>query len=97
MAADLRKDAPYCGYETYDFDVPVREEADAYARYVIRLAEMRESMKIVAQCLERLEEPGPVMVEDPKVAWPAKLKVWTTGSATTPRTCATSWRSRWRR
>ena len=59
VAADLRKDAPYCGYETYDFDVPVRTEADAYARYVIRLAEMRESMKIVAQCLDRLEEPGP--------------------------------------
>jgi NADH-quinone oxidoreductase subunit D len=37
--------------------------------------EMRESMKIVAQCMERLEEPGPVMIEDPKVAWPAKLSV----------------------
>ncbi len=75
VPADLRKDAPYSGYETYEFDVPVRTEADAYARYVIRLAEMRESLKIAAQCMERLEEPGPVMVEDPKVAWPAKLKV----------------------
>jgi len=84
VAADLRKDAPYCGYETYDFDVPVREEADAYARYVIRLAEMRESMKIVAQCLARLEEPGPVMVEDPKVAWPAKLKVMDDGIGNDP-------------
>ena len=75
VAADLRKDAPYSGYETYDFEVPVRSEADAYARYAVRLDEMRESMKIVAQCMERLEEPGPVMIEDPKVAWPAKLSV----------------------
>jgi NADH-quinone oxidoreductase subunit D len=72
---DLRKDEPYSGYETYDFDVPVRTEADAYSRYVIRIAEMRESMKIVEQALERLAEPGPVMVEDPKVGWPAKLSV----------------------
>jgi len=75
VPADLRKDAPYSGYETYDFDVPVRREADAYARYAVRLDEMRESMKIVAQCMDRLREPGPVMIEDPKVAWPAKLSV----------------------
>jgi NADH-quinone oxidoreductase subunit D len=84
VAADLRKDVPYSGYETYDFDVPVREEADAYARYLIRLAEMRESMKIIAQCLDRLQEPGPVMVEDPKVAWPAKLKVMDDGIGNDP-------------
>jgi NADH-quinone oxidoreductase subunit D len=72
---DLRKDEPYIGYETYDFDVPVRTEADAYSRYVIRIEEMRESLKIVEQALERLAEPGPVMVEDPKVGWPAKLSV----------------------
>ena len=64
---DLRKDEPYCGYETYEFDVPTRTEADAYARYRIRLEEMRESMRIIEQCLDRLQEPGPVMVEDPKV------------------------------
>jgi NADH-quinone oxidoreductase subunit D len=72
---DLRKDEPYSGYETYDFDVPVRTEADAYARYVIRIAEMRESLRIIEQALERLAEPGPVMVEDPKVGWPVKLSV----------------------
>jgi NADH-quinone oxidoreductase subunit D len=66
---------PYSGYETYDFDVPVRTEADAYARYAIRLDEIRESMRIVQQCVERLEEPGPVMVDDPKVGWPAHLEV----------------------
>jgi len=75
VAADLRKDMPYSGYETYDFDVSVRTEADAYARYAIRLDEMRESMRIVEQCVERLEEPGPVMVDDPKVGWPAHLEV----------------------
>jgi NADH-quinone oxidoreductase subunit D len=84
VAADLRKDMPYCGYETYDFEVPVRTEADAYARYEVRLAEMRESMKIVRQCVDRLEEPGPVMIEDPKVGWPAKLSVGPDGIGNDP-------------
>jgi NADH-quinone oxidoreductase subunit D len=75
MPVDLRKDEPYSGYETYDFDVPVRTEADSYARYLVRIAEMRESLRIVEQALERLREPGPVMVEDPKVGWPVKLSV----------------------
>jgi NADH-quinone oxidoreductase subunit D len=75
VPVDLRKDEPYSGYETYDFDVPVSTDADAYARYLLRLAEMRESLRIVEQALERLAEPGPVMVEDPKVGWPVKLSV----------------------
>jgi NADH-quinone oxidoreductase subunit D len=75
VPVDLRKDEPYSGYETYDFDVPVSTEADAYARYILRIAEMRESLRIVEQALERLAEPGPVMVEDPKVGWPVKLSV----------------------
>jgi NADH-quinone oxidoreductase subunit D len=72
---DLRKDEPHSGYETYDFEVPVSTEADAYARYLLRIAEMRESLRIVEQALDRLAEPGPVMVEDPKVGWPVKLSV----------------------
>ena len=75
VPVDLRKDEPYIGYETYDFDVPISTDADSYARYVLRIAEMRESLKIAEQALERLAEPGPVMVEDPKVGWPAKLSV----------------------
>ena len=75
VAVDLRKDEPYSGYETYDFEVPVRTEADSYARYLVRIAEMRESLRIAEQALARLEEPGPVMVEDPKVGWPVKLSV----------------------
>ena len=84
LAADVRKDAPYSGYETYEFDVPTRAEGDSYARYTLRLDEMRESMRIVAQCVERLDEPGPVMVSDPKVAWPAKLSVGPDGIGNDP-------------
>jgi len=83
VPADVRKDEPYCGYETYDFEVPVGTGADAYTRYRLRIEEMRESMKIVRQCLDRLE-PGPVMVEDPKVAWPAKLSVGPDGIGNDP-------------
>ena len=76
VPVDLRKDEPYIGYETYEFDVPVSTEADSYARYRLRVDEMRESLKIVEQALDRLlAEAGPVMVEDPKVAWPARLSV----------------------
>ena len=82
--ADLRKDIPYCGYETYDFDVVTRTQGDAYARYEVRVAEMRESLKIARQCMERLSEPGPVMIEDPKVAWPAKLSVGPDGIGNDP-------------
>ncbi|HWC72010.1 MAG TPA: NADH dehydrogenase (quinone) subunit D [Actinomycetota bacterium] len=84
VAADVRRDEPYCGYETYDFEVPVGTGADAYTRYRLRIEEMRESMSIVRQCVERLGEPGPVMVDDPKVAWPAKLSVGPDGIGNDP-------------
>jgi NADH-quinone oxidoreductase subunit D len=71
---DLRKTLPYSGYETYDFDVPIRTDSDVFARYEVRVEEMRQSLRIVEQCLDRLE-PGPVMIEDPKLRWPAQLSV----------------------
>ncbi len=71
---DLRKVEPYCGYETYDFDVCVETSADAFGRYLVRVAEMGESLKIIEQCLDRLK-PGPIMVADKKVAWPAQLSL----------------------
>ena len=69
---DLRKSQPYCGYENYEFNVPTNTRQDAYGRFLIRIEEMKESMKIVEQCLDRLA-PGPVMVEDKKIAWPSQL------------------------
>ena len=81
---DLRKAQPYCGYETYDFDVHTADTSDCYGRYLIRVAEMHESVKIVAQCLDRLKKPGPVMIEDKKLAWPADLAVGPDGLGNSP-------------
>jgi len=51
---DLRKSQPYCGYETYDFEVPTADTCDSYGRFLIRLEEMRQSLRIIEQCLDRL-------------------------------------------
>ena len=76
-AWDLRKQQPYCGYETYDFDVPTWDTSDSYGRFRVRLQEMWESLKIVKQTVERLEatQGQPVMYDDPKLGWPADLAV----------------------
>ncbi|OLF11110.1 NADH dehydrogenase subunit D [Actinophytocola xinjiangensis] len=79
LAWDLRKIEPVCGYEDYDFEVPTTTEADAFARYLLRIEEMRQSLRIIKQCVRRLKEPGPVMVEDGKIAWPAKLSIGSDG------------------
>jgi NADH-quinone oxidoreductase subunit D len=71
---DLRKTEPYMGYETFDFEVPTDDRGDCWARFVVKVAEMWESLKIVEQVLDRIE-PGPVMVDDPKIGWPAKLSI----------------------
>lgn len=78
LPQDLRKTDPYCGYETYDFNVITKDTSDSYGRFLIRLEEMRESLKIVEQCLDRLK-PGPVMVEDKRIAWPAQLSIGSDG------------------
>ncbi len=74
---DVRKVFPYLGYETYDFAVPVRTEGDVYARYLVRVAEMRESMKICRQALERITPTGVFAIDDPRITPPAKDKVYT--------------------
>lgn len=78
LAWDLRKAMPYCGYENYEFDVPTSTDADCFARYLIRMQEMRESLKIIAQALDRLR-PGPVMIGDKKIAWPSQLALGADG------------------
>ncbi|MFE3255626.1 NADH dehydrogenase (quinone) subunit D [Nocardia sp. NPDC059229] len=80
---DLRKSQPYCGYENYEFDVQVDTGCDCYGRYLIRVNEMKESVKIVEQCLDKLR-PGPVMVEDKKIAWPADLQLGPDGLGNSP-------------
>jgi NADH-quinone oxidoreductase subunit D len=75
---DLRKSQPYCGYENYEFDVITENTCDAYGRFLIRLHELFESLKIVEQCLDKLQ-PGPVMIEDKKIAWPAQLALGSDG------------------
>ena len=80
---DLRKAQPYCGYETYDFDVITGDNCDCYDRFVIRVEEMNQSLRIVEQCLQRLE-PGPVMIEDKKLAWPADLELGPDGLGNSP-------------
>jgi NADH-quinone oxidoreductase subunit D len=74
---DLRKDEPYCGYEDYDFEVITRTDADNYSRLRIRVDEMYESVRIIEQCMEKLQRlgPGPVMVDDPKIKWPSQLSL----------------------
>ncbi len=80
LPLDMRKIQPYCGYETYDFDVPVRDKSDSYNRVMVRFDECYESIKIVTQVLDRLDAtPGPVMVADKKIAWPAQLSIGSDG------------------
>jgi NADH-quinone oxidoreductase subunit D len=82
---DMRKTEPYLGYETYDFDVPTDDGGDCWSRFVVKVAEMRESLRIVAQVLDRIEQtPGRVMVDDPKIAWPAQLSIGPDGMGNSP-------------
>ncbi|GAC1408886.1 MAG: NADH-quinone oxidoreductase subunit D [Actinomycetota bacterium] len=83
VAHDLRKSAPYSGYEQYEFNVAVEHGADCTSRYKVRVAEMRESVKIVRQALDSIPT-GPVMVDDPKIAWPAQLKLGADGLGNSP-------------
>jgi NADH-quinone oxidoreductase subunit D len=73
VAYDVRKDFPYLDYETYDFDVPVGTAGDVYDRYLVRMEEMRQSIRILEQALKRLPD-GPVNIDDPRIILPPKSK-----------------------
>ncbi len=71
IAWDLRKSQPYDSYEDFDFDIPVGKTGDCYARYLVRVAEMRESLKIMSQVLDKLPE-GPIKSDNKKVSPPKR-------------------------
>jgi NADH-quinone oxidoreductase subunit D len=73
---DVRKDRPYYDYETYDFDVPVGQHGDCYDRYLCRLEEMRQSLRILDQAIGRLPD-GPINVDDPRLILPGKTDAMT--------------------
>jgi len=74
---DVRKVFPYLGYETYDFTIPVQQHGDVYDRYLVRVAEMRESVKICRQALARITPRGDFDIKDYRIVPPPKDKVYT--------------------
>jgi NADH-quinone oxidoreductase subunit D len=80
---DVRKASPYGGYEEFEFDVPVRQAGDCYARFEVRLEEMRQSLRIVEQCLDVLPD-GSVKIDDPKLRFPGQLSVGPDGIGNDP-------------
>ncbi len=78
VAYDIRKLHPYLKYDEVDFEVPVGKNGDNLDRFLIRLAELRQSMRILEQCSKRMADDGPVNVDDPRVILPPKNDVYTT-------------------
>jgi NADH-quinone oxidoreductase subunit D len=76
-AYDVRKAFPYLGYETLDFSVPTRTDGDVYSRYLVRVAEMRESVRLCRQVLDRIAPAGPYAIDDPRITPPPKNRVYT--------------------
>jgi NADH-quinone oxidoreductase subunit D len=74
---DIRKYFPYLGYETYDFTVPIQTTGDVYGRYQVRVAEMRESLKLCRQALDRITPIGAFAIDDPRITPPPKDRVYT--------------------
>ena len=72
---DLRKTQPYCGYENYDFDVVTTDTCDVYGRFLIRMNELEQSLRIIEQACDKIDKlaGAPIMVADKKIAWPAQL------------------------
>jgi NADH-quinone oxidoreductase subunit D len=78
---DLRKTQPYCGYENYDFDVVTTDTCDVYGRFLIRMNELEQSLRIIEQACDKIDKlaGAPVMVADKKIAWPAQLAMGSDG------------------
>jgi NADH-quinone oxidoreductase subunit D len=79
---DVRKAHPYLKYGDVEFDVPVGTNGDCLDRYIVRLEEIKQSARIVEQCLERMPDTGPMDIDDPRVVLPPKDEVYTTIEAT---------------
>ncbi|MGQ9629116.1 MAG: NADH dehydrogenase (quinone) subunit D [bacterium] len=78
VARDLRKDEPYLVYDRVDFDIPVGAKGDCYDRYLVRVEEMRQSVRIIRQCLKQMPKDGPINVDpEIKVVLPPKDRVYT--------------------
>ena len=77
MAHDNRKLFPYSSYEEFDFDIPTRSDSDCYGRYMIRVAEIRESLKIVEQAMAKITDQGPIRTEAPGIIPPDREKMKT--------------------
>ena len=77
VAYDVRKFFPYSSYDEFEFDVPTRTEGDCYARYLCRVAEMRESLKIIRQAMEKIPPEGPIRSEAPGIVPPEREKMKT--------------------
>jgi NADH-quinone oxidoreductase subunit D len=80
VAFDLRKANPYCGYEQYEFDIPTQTDGDTYARYQVRIEEMRQSLRIVQQALDKLPS-GPVRSDNRKYVPPPRSELGTSMEA----------------
>ena len=79
---DVRKDHPYMVYDRFDFDVPVGEDGDNWDRFMVRLEEIRQSIRIIEQAIEQMPDDGPINVDDPLIVFPDKNDVYTTIEAT---------------
>jgi NADH-quinone oxidoreductase subunit D len=77
LAHDNRKAFPYSSYEEFDFDVPIRTDSDCYGRYLLRVAEIRESLKIVRQAMDKITDSGAIQTEAPGVVPPQREKMKT--------------------
>jgi NADH-quinone oxidoreductase subunit D len=77
VAHDNRKAFPYSSYEEFEFNIPSRTESDCYARYLVRVAEIRESLKIVRQAMEKISDEGPIKAEAPGIIPPQREKMKT--------------------